>query len=284
MTAAGGDRRMLTAADESRLATRIERGDLAAKREMIERNLGLVHAVARPYRSRGVPFDDLVQEGAVGLVHAVEKFDHRRGFKFSTYAVWWIRLALISAIGAERTIRIPASAEQQLAAVRRAEDELRREAGGPVTDRAIASRTELSPRTVAALRTAAWVTTSLDLGTGGDGTPRGELIADSVAADAWELTDESESQRQVWRMLGALPAKHRQVLVRRYGLDGIDAQSHREIARWLGVGEERSRQIERQALHWLRELGGGRERAALAGLCRVERGIFDNRRKSHNTT
>ena len=265
MTNARRDRRPLTAADESRLAKRIERGDLAAKREMIERNLGLVYSVARPYRGRGVPFEDLVQEGTVGLVRAVEKFDHRRGFKFTTYAVWWIRRALISAIGAERTIRIPASAEHQLAAVRRAEDELRCEAAGPVTDGAIASRTKLSPRTVAALRTAAHVTTSLDSASGGNGTPLGELIADSVAADAWELTDLSESQRQVWHMLGALPAKHRQVLARRYGLDGIDAQSHHEIARWLGVGEERSRQIEREALHWLRELGGGRERAALVG-------------------
>src|SRR4051794_3028921 len=142
-------RPLLTAAEEVRLGQRIERGDLRAKEEMIERNLRLVFAVARPYAGRGLPLEDLVQEGTIGLVRAVEKFDYRRGFKFSTYAVWWIRRALVNALGAARTIRIPSSAGRQLAAIQRAEADLHREHPGPVSDAAIAEQTGLAPKTVA---------------------------------------------------------------------------------------------------------------------------------------
>jgi RNA polymerase primary sigma factor len=258
-----GRRPLLTPVEEVRLAKRIERGDLAAKNEMVERNLRLVFAIARSYRGRGVPYEDLVQEGTVGLVRAVEKFDHRRGFKFSTYAVWWIRRSLLGAVGAGRIIRIPSSAAQQLGAIQRAEAELRRD-GATVNTDSIARRTGLSPRTVTALRSAAQVTASLDETVGDDATPLGDLIADAGAVNAWELTGERERSQQVWKMLQSLPKKHREVVSRRYGLLGREAQTHEEIARWLGVGEERSRQLEREALHWLRELGGGRERAALA--------------------
>jgi RNA polymerase primary sigma factor len=257
-------RSVLTAAEEVRLAKRIERGDLRAKDEMIEHNLRLVFALARPYRGRGVSYDDLVQEGTVGLIRAVEKFDYRRGHKFSTYAVWWIRRLLHAAIGGARTIRIPSSAGQQLGAIQRAEAELRHNGGGPASNEAIAAQTGLGLRTVAALRSAAQVTASLDEGVGEDATPLGELIADAGAPTAFEESGERETQQQVWKMLGALPKKHREVIARRYGLYGKQAQGHAEIAAWLGVGEERSRQIEREALHWLRELGGGRESAALA--------------------
>jgi RNA polymerase primary sigma factor len=255
----------LTAAEEVRLAKRIERGDMSAKDEMVERNLPLVISVAKPYRGRGVPFDDLVQEGTLGLIRAVEKFDHSRGFKFSTYAVWWIRRSLMTALGAERTIRMPSSAWQQLATIRRAEEELHRLEPGPVTNDAIAGHTGLSVRTVTTLRGAAQVTASLDQAVGDDdATPLGDLIADMGAVDASERTAELETHQQVWRMLRVLPDRHRQILVRRYGLNGDGRQTHEEIAAWLGVGEERSRQLEREALHWLRELGGGRERDALA--------------------
>jgi RNA polymerase primary sigma factor len=250
---------LLTAADEVRLAKRIERGDLEAKQEMIERNVGLVVALARPYAGRGLPLDDLVQEGTIGLVRAVEKFDHRRGHKFSTYAVWLIRRSLMNALDTARTIRIPPSAGLQLAAIRRAEAEL-----GPVSDEAIAEQTGLAPRTVGVLRSAAQVTASLDAVVGQGGSRLGDLIADDAAPAPSERASELETQAQIARMLKALPAKHREVLMRRYGLNDAPVQGHDEIAAWLGIGTERSRQIEHEALHRLRELDGGRERAALA--------------------
>jgi len=219
--------RLLSAADEVRLAKRIERGDLSAKEQMIESNLRLVYTLAGPYRGRGVPFEDLVQEGVVGLIRAVERFDHRRGRKFSTYAAWWIRRSLMDALDKARAIRIPAAAARQ-----RAQRDL--------------------PR----------VTASLDAPIGEDGTPLYELVADDDAQPPWQRAEELETRRQVWSMLRKLPPRHRQVLARRYGLVGDRVQTHAQIGASLGVGEERSRQLERQALQWLRELGGGLRLAA----------------------
>ncbi len=244
----------LSAADEVRLAKRIERGDLLAKQEMTECNLGLVFALAKTYRGRGVQFDDLVQEGTVGLVQAVDRFDYRRGVKFSTYAVLWIRRSLLDAISAERTIRIPATAAQQLAAVRRAEAELRRSGTHHASADAIAERTGLSATSVASLRNAARVTASLDEPISEDAAPLGELIGDPHGVDPGERAAEHELHREAWGLLRLLPARHRQVLLRRYGLSGDRTQSHKEIGALLGVKEERSRQLEREALHRLRAL------------------------------
>ena len=259
---AGEDDRLLTAADEIRLAKRIERGDRAAKREMTERNLRLVYWLAQRYRGRGASYDDLVQEGTIGLVHAVEKFDHRRGLKFSTYAVWWIRRSLANAVGDARTIRIPSNASDRLAAIQRAERELERLASGSPSTEAIAERTGFSIRRVQALREAASVTASLDEPVGEDGSPLGDLIADRQAVDPWQRTEERETHRQAWAMVGTLPDRHREVLMRRYGLRGEDPETHAEIGSRLGVGEERSRQLEREALHRLRSLGDGQRIAA----------------------
>jgi RNA polymerase primary sigma factor len=248
----------LTAADEVRLSRRIERGDLEAKAEMIEANMPLVRAVAKAYRGVGVPYDDLVQEGAVGLVRAVEKFDHRRGLKFSTYAVWWIRRALSDAVAEARTIRIPTQAARSLAAVQRAEADLRRGAGVAPTNEAIAARTGLTAARVRVLRRAARVTASLDDRVGEDGAALADLVADPDPVDPWRRVDERETRTTVRTMVSVLPRRHREVLVRRYGLVGDREQTHAEIAAALHVGEERSRQLEREALHRLREMGGGR--------------------------
>jgi RNA polymerase primary sigma factor len=254
--------RLLTATEEIQLAKRIERGDLAAKREMIERNLRLVHSLAQRYRGRGAPYDDLVQEGTIGLVRAVEKFDHRRGLKLSTYAVWWIRRSLANALVDARTIRIPSSASDRLAAIRGAEHELGRLAPGSPSTEAIAERTGISARRVQVLREAASVTASLDEPVGEDGSPLGDLIADRHAVDPWRHTDERESRRELWSMVGLLPDRHREVLLRRYGLRGDEPETHAEIGARLGVGEERSRQLEREALHRLRSLGHDQRLAA----------------------
>ena len=253
---------LLSAAEEVELARRIERGDLSAKDRMIESNLRLVFAIARSYRGRGVPFPDLVQEGTVGLLRAVERFDHRRGLKFSTYAVWWIRRSLLDAIAGSRVIRIPAKANQQLAAVRRAEAELERLGPRRASTAVIAARTGLSTQAIRSLRCAARVTVSLDEPVGEDATPLGDFVADERAVDPCERAIAREDRRQVWAMLRLLPTRHREVLERRYGLGHQVAQSHQQIGQWLGVGEERSRQIEREALQRLRAVACPAARAA----------------------
>jgi RNA polymerase primary sigma factor len=254
-------RRLLTAAQEVELSRRIERGDVAAKEQMVEANLRLVYAIAASYRGQGVAVEDLVQEGTVGLVRAVEKFDHRRGLKFSTYAVWWIRRGVINAVREARPIRIPARARRQLAEIRSAESELRRSGAGKATVHAIAERTGLSADRVRVLQGAAQVTASLDDGVGEDGTPLHEFVSDPDAVDPWQHVDGEATRRQLSSMLKLLPQRHREVLVRRYGIDGQGGAPHAEIGASLGVGEERSRQLEREALHRLRELGGGRRAA-----------------------
>jgi RNA polymerase primary sigma factor len=259
---ASGHRRTLTAAEELRLARRIEGGDAAAKEEMVARNLGLVWSIAARYRGCGVPFDDLLQEGAVGLVRAVDRFDHRRRLKFSTYAVWWIRRSLHNALSDARPIRIPPAARRQMAEIERARGELRRLRATPPTTDDIARCAGLSVRTVRALEAAPRVTASLDEPIGDATTPLGELIGDDGAADAARWTEERETSRQLWAMLRILPGRQREVVLRRYGLRGDPPQTHEEIGAWLGVCEERSRQLEREALHRLRSLGDVRRLAA----------------------
>jgi RNA polymerase primary sigma factor len=274
MTPVGGDeqlgtllqtalkRPLLSAAEELRLAQRIERGDQAAKRTMIESNLRLVVAVARPYRGRGVPFSDLVQEGTVGLVRAVERFDHRRRLRFSTYAMWWIRRSILDALGDSQVIRLPPKAAQQLAAVRRAEAEIERLGPVPASAETIAQRTGIAPRTVSTLRDAPRVTASLDQAVGEDATPLGDLLADEHAADPSEHAITREGRREIASMLRLLPSRHRDVLVRRYGLGDTPAQDHEQIGESLGVGKERSRQLEHEAVHRLRSIANTRRYAA----------------------
>lgn len=254
MDTAERPRCLLSRSDEIALTRRIERGDLKAKETMIERNLGLVRAAARTFRGSAVPFADLVQEGTVGLVRAVELFDHRRGTKFSTYAIWWIRRSMRDAIAGSNVIRLPSKANQQLAAVRRAEAQLERLGTRRASDAGIADVTHLSATTVRSLRTAPQVVASLDEPVG-EGTARlGDLIADTRAHDPAQSAIAHEARDDVSAMLQLLPERHREVLVRRYGLNDSRIQSHKEIGRWLGVGEERSRQIERESLHRLRSI------------------------------
>ena len=245
---------LLSAADEVRLAIQIEQGDQAAKQRMIESNLRLVVSLARTYRGRGVPMADLVQEGTIGLIQAVERFDHRRGVKFSTYAASWIHGSLRDAVGAAPLIRIPPRATRQLAAVRRAEEELRHSTLGAPSIAAVADRTELSVESVRSLQQAARVTASLDEPVDEEDTPLGELMADEHAADPSERVVACEESGRVRRMLRLLPQRHRDVVVRRYGLGLQAPQSHRQIGACLGVGEERSRQLEREALNRLRTI------------------------------
>jgi RNA polymerase primary sigma factor len=254
--------RLLSAADERALAQRIEHGDASAKETMIESNLRLVLAVAKSYRSGSVPFADLVQEGTIGLIGAVDRFDYRRGVRFSTYAVLWIRRAILDAIASANVIRIPAKANQQLAAVRRAEAELERIAPGPASDTTIAERTGLGLSSVRSVRTAARVIASLDEPVGEDMLPLSELVADERAVDPSETAAAEEDRQRLSAMLRMLPKRHREVLIRRYGLDDHEIESHADIGARLGVGEVRSRQLEREALHRLRSISANLYRAA----------------------
>jgi len=245
---------LLTAIDERRLARQIESGDARAKELMIESNLRLVVAIARSYRGCGVPVADLVQEGTIGLVRAVERFDRHRGVKFSTYAVWWIRRSVLDAIASSRMIRVPAKANRQISALRRAESELRRDGPARAPIERLVERTGLSPDAVLSLRATARVAASLDECIGEDATTLGELVVDEHAVDPSDSAIAHEDEREVAALLRLLPRRHREVLIRRYGLEHRQPQGHGEIGRWLGVGEERSRQLEREALHRLRTI------------------------------
>ena len=245
---------LLSAVEERRLAIRIEQGDQAARQRMIESNLRLVFSLARTYRGRGVPMADLVQEGTIGLARAVDRFDHRHEVRFSTYAAYWIHRSLRDAVAAGQLIRIPPRANRQLAAVRRAEDELRPSILDSPSIAAVAERTGLSVESVRSLRGSARATASLDEPVGEDGTPLGELLADDRTADPSDYAVAGEESRMVRNMLKLLPERHRNVVVRRYGVGGQTPQSHEQIGAWLGVGEERSRQLEHEALHRLRTI------------------------------
>ncbi len=254
--------RRLSSSEEKALARRVKCGDRRAKQQMVESNLGLVVALAGPYRGRGVPFADLVQEGTVGLIRAVEGFDPDRGLRLSTYAAWWIRRSLLDALASTRTIRIPHQAARQIAAVRRAEDELRSAGEGSVSGEAIARRTGLGTATVLALRSAARVTASLDQPVGEAARPLGDSIEDSNSVQPDCRLAETETRRETWALLRTLPDRHRKVMLWRYGIGGTAPKSHKEIGQLLGVKEERVRQLEREALNRLREIASPARRAA----------------------
>jgi RNA polymerase primary sigma factor len=241
---------VLSACEERKLARRIERGDVRAKDTMMLCNLRLVFTVANAYRGGLLPLADLVQEGTIGLLRAVEKFDYRRGLKFSTYATWWIRRGILIALREARTIRIPAEAGMQVEAVRRSEREL----GRAASDEALASHAGVSVRSIHTLRDPPRVTMSLDTPLdAGDQTLR-DVLPDDHAIDVAECLSDRENGRELRGVVLCLPPQHREVVRRRYGLAGNEPQSHRDIGRSLGVGEARSRQIERDALQRLRVL------------------------------
>jgi len=247
---------LLTAAEEVELAQRIEKGDVEAKDRMINSNLRLVVSVARKYQGHGLTLGDLVQEGMLGLIRATEKFDWRRGFKFSTYATLWIRQAIQRGLeNSSRTIRLPVHIAQRERKINRTERELATKLGREPTEQELADAVELPVDQVIEIRKAARPLTSLDQPVGDDGeTAFGDLLASNAPNPEDEVVSDAGTSA-VQEAVNALPERERDVVELRFGLGGREPTPLRETGRKLGISAERVRQIEEDALERLAESG-----------------------------
>ena len=246
---------LLTHAEEVELSRRARAGDAKARTRLVEKNLRLVVSVAKKYRGYGVPFEDLIQEGNIGLMKAVDKYDPERGWRFSTYATWWVRQAVGRAVSDKgRTIRLPVHMGEKMRKMARTYNGLSAELSREPTDEEVAGRLGWTAEKVREVKSAMPDAASLDkpLGSGEDASELGSVVADQATSDVSEGVVRDMEVGWLGEAISRLPDRHRHVLVKRYGLDEEETATLAQLAEELKVSKERIRQLQREAERMLR--------------------------------
>ena len=245
---------LLDAHEERDLSRRSHEGDAEARRRLIESNLRLVISIAKKYRGRGVPFEDLIQEGNAGLIRAVEKFDPEMGNRFSTYATWWIRQAVTRAVADHaRTVRLPAHVVDALYRLRRAENALSIELGRDATEEELVERLGVKPEEARRLREVSQPISSINAKINADeGSEFGELLPDERSGDDYARVEVGQWERALVEAVRSLPEREARIIEMRHGLDGSETLTLREVSEELGISQERARQVEIKALRTIR--------------------------------